>query len=91
MTRRDGSMHAIVTGAAGFIGSHLAERLIGDGWKVTGIDAFTSYYARPDKEANLAALRNDDTQTVGVGKFIHLWRYKDGAWKVTRVISYDHR
>ena len=59
MTRRDGSMHAVVTGAAGFIGSHLAERLIGEGWKVTGIDAFTNYYARPDKEANLAALRNE--------------------------------
>jgi len=52
-------MHAIVTGAAGFIGSHLAERLIGEGWRVTGIDAFTNYYARPDKEANLANLRNE--------------------------------
>ena len=28
--------------------------------------------------------------TVGEGKFIHLWQYKDGAWKITRVISYDH-
>jgi Domain of unknown function (DUF4440) len=27
---------------------------------------------------------------VGEAKFIHLWQYKDGAWKVTRVISYDH-
>ena len=27
---------------------------------------------------------------VGEAKFIHLWRYKDGAWKITRVISYDH-
>lgn len=27
---------------------------------------------------------------VGVAKFIHLWQYKDGAWKITRVISYDH-
>jgi nucleoside-diphosphate-sugar epimerase len=52
-------MHAIVTGAAGFIGSHLSERLIGEGWRVTGIDAFTSYYARQDKEANLAGLRNE--------------------------------
>jgi nucleoside-diphosphate-sugar epimerase len=59
MKRHDGSMHAIVTGAAGFIGSHLAERLIGEGWRVTGIDAFTSYYARPDKEANLSSLRNE--------------------------------
>jgi UDP-glucuronate 4-epimerase len=52
-------MHAIVTGAAGFIGSHLSERLIGEGWRVTGIDAFTSYYGRSDKEANLAALRTE--------------------------------
>lgn len=28
---------------------------------------------------------------VGVAKFIHLWQHKDGAWKITRVISYDHR
>ena len=26
----------------------------------------------------------------GEGKFVHLWQYKDGAWKVTRVFSYDH-
>jgi hypothetical protein len=27
---------------------------------------------------------------VGEGQFIHLWQYKDGAWKITRAISYDH-
>lgn len=27
---------------------------------------------------------------TGEGRFIHLWQYKDGAWKITRVISYDH-
>ena len=27
---------------------------------------------------------------AGEGKFIHLWQYKDGAWKITRAISYDH-
>lgn len=27
---------------------------------------------------------------VGEGKFIHLWQYKDGDWKITRVISFDH-
>lgn len=32
----------------------------------------------------------EDTEGVGEGKFIHLWQYKDGAWKITRVISYDH-
>ena len=30
------------------------------------------------------------TEGVGEGKFIHLWQYKDGAWKITRAISYDH-
>jgi len=33
---------------------------------------------------------HDDTEPVGEGKFVHLWQYKDGAWKITRVISYDH-
>jgi len=33
---------------------------------------------------------NEDKEGVGEGKFIHLWQYKDGAWKITRVISYDH-
>jgi ketosteroid isomerase-like protein len=31
-----------------------------------------------------------DHGVVGEAKFIHLWQYKDGAWKVSRVISYDH-
>ena len=57
-------MHAIVTGAAGFIGSHLSERLVADGWQVTGIDAFTSYYPRADKEANLASLIDDPQFTL---------------------------
>jgi Domain of unknown function (DUF4440) len=33
---------------------------------------------------------HEDTEPVGEGKFIHLWQYKDGAWKITRVVSYDH-
>lgn len=32
----------------------------------------------------------EDVEPVGEASFIHLWRYKDGAWKITRVISYDH-
>ena len=31
-----------------------------------------------------------DQDVVGEAKFVHLWQYKDGAWKITRVISYDH-
>ncbi|MGB2627384.1 MAG: nuclear transport factor 2 family protein [Candidatus Acidiferrum sp.] len=34
---------------------------------------------------------HEDTEGVGEGKFIHLWQYKDGAWKITRAISYDHK
>jgi nucleoside-diphosphate-sugar epimerase len=49
-------MHALVTGCAGFIGSHLSERLLGDGWTVTGVDAFRPYYPRAEKERNLAGL-----------------------------------
>ena len=48
---------ALVTGAAGFIGSHLAERLIATGATVTGIDCFTDYYPRELKERNLTCLR----------------------------------
>lgn len=33
---------------------------------------------------------HENTEGVGEGQFVHLWQYKDGAWKVTRVISYDH-
>ncbi|HXW08221.1 MAG TPA: NAD-dependent epimerase/dehydratase family protein [Vicinamibacterales bacterium] len=47
-------MKALVTGAAGFIGSHLAAALLDRGYEVTGLDCFTDYYPRPIKEANLA-------------------------------------
>jgi UDP-glucuronate 4-epimerase len=45
--------HIIVTGGAGFIGSHIAERLLSDGHHVTVIDNFDSFYSRPQKEQNL--------------------------------------
>ena len=34
--------------------------------------------------------KTEATNGTGEGSFVHLWRYKDGAWKVTRVLSYDH-
>lgn len=48
---------AVVTGAAGFIGSTLAEHLLSDGWTVVGVDALTAYYSRELKRRNLARLR----------------------------------
>lgn len=50
-------MRILVTGCAGFIGSHLCERLLDQGHNVVGIDCFTEYYDRARKEANLARLR----------------------------------
>jgi nucleoside-diphosphate-sugar epimerase len=47
-------MKALVTGVAGFIGSHLCEHLLDRGAQVIGIDCFTDYYARSIKETNLS-------------------------------------
>ena len=46
-------MKALVTGAAGFIGSHLTAALLDRGARVVGIDSFTDYYPRAYKERNL--------------------------------------
>jgi len=49
-------MKCVVTGVAGFVGSHLAERLVGLRNDVIGIDCFTDYYAKNLKEKNLENL-----------------------------------
>jgi len=54
----------LITGVAGFIGSHLAERLVHEGYHVVGIDCFTDYYPRRMKERNLENLQGHDRFTL---------------------------
>src|SRR5881296_2523509 len=53
----DSPSRVVVTGAAGFIGSHLCERLLADGHQVVGIDSFSDFYARARKKQNLEVAR----------------------------------
>ncbi len=50
------NMNIILTGCAGFIGSHTCERLLADGHSVVGVDNFDPFYARALKSANLDAI-----------------------------------
>ena len=50
-------MHVLVTGAAGFIGSHVCDALLQRGHEVVGVDNFDPFYARAVKERNLEAAR----------------------------------
>lgn len=62
-------MHVVVTGVAGFIGSHTAERLLAAGHRVTGVDSFDEYlYPAAQKERNVAGL------TRGVSDQLRLLR-----------------
>ena len=58
-------MRYVVTGAAGFIGSHLAEALLASGHEVVGIDCFTDYYDRSIKEENAGRI---DVQRVDLAE-----------------------
>lgn len=49
--------HILVTGCAGFIGSHLTEQLLRRGYRVTGVDCFTPNYAKWIKQQNLEKCR----------------------------------
>src|SRR3989475_1611959 len=54
----------VVTGAAGFIGSHLCERLLADAHEVIGIDSFSDYYERDSKEQCVEPVRRDGRLTL---------------------------
>jgi len=58
-------MKALVTGAAGFIGSHLCERLLADDWAVVGVDNFDDFYDPKIKRRNIeGCLKNKNFQLV---------------------------
>src|SRR5437870_4705228 len=49
-------LSALIRAAAGFIGSHLAERCLSIGWRIIALDCFTDYYAESVKRENAATL-----------------------------------
>ncbi len=59
----------LVTGAAGFVGSHLCELLLAKGHRVIGLDAFIPYYPRPLKEQNLAQIQRSVANTQHAANF----------------------
>jgi UDP-glucose 4-epimerase len=72
---------AVVTGVAGFVGSHLAEALLSRGHRVIGIDSFSDFYPVEIKHDNLAALTNAPGFTLVRGDLVDLplAEHLDGA------------
>lgn len=85
-------MDVLVTGAAGFIGSHVVDRLLVDGHRVRGVDAFTDNYPAQHKRENLAfaAARREFSHVEGdlaTMSFTSLMRLVDGVDAVVHLAA----
>ncbi|MDX2146124.1 MAG: GDP-mannose 4,6-dehydratase [Planctomycetota bacterium] len=65
----------LVTGAAGFIGSHLCEALLAMGESVVGVDNFDGFYARHVKDTNLRGIQASAERHVGAGGASNRWAF----------------
>ena len=67
-------MEALVTDCAGFIGSHLVDKLLEHGYEVIGIDCFTDYYPREIKEMNTSNALKGKNFTLIEGDMINIYK-----------------
>ena len=75
-------MLVLVTGCAGFIGSHVTEALLARGDRVRGIDCFLDYYPREVKERNLATARANLVRPPRPSRILYSRRDAPGAMEV---------
>ena len=78
----------LVTGAAGFIGFHVARHLLAEGHDVTGLDSLNSYYDPALKHARLAILREPVAdQKENINETI----VKDGFWTAAEICTAPYK
>lgn len=65
-------MRCLITGAAGFVGSSIADRLLNEGHEVVGIDSFLDYYPRARKENNIVKAKSQKAYTFVEGDLLKL-------------------